>query len=159
MPRVKVKPFYGDDGKLEMTKLELDEEAYTEAIKADGGGLRHDKGKNRMELIPPEWEYALADVLTKGSLKYEERNWERGMAWSKPVGCARRHLSKFMMGERYDWETGCHHLAMAAWNLLALMSYDLRGISDIRDLPHAPELMDPAEGVAVLLRVNRNEVN
>ena len=126
--------------------------------KEDGGGQRHDKGKIRMDLIPPEWEYALADVLTQGAEKYAERNWERGMDWSKPIGCARRHIAKFMMGERYDWETGCHHLAMAAWNLLALMTYDLRGIENIRNLPHAPELMEPANsGIDVLMRVNRDE--
>jgi hypothetical protein len=109
---------------------------------ADGGGLRYNKGKNQIELMPPEWEWALGDVLTKGAAKYEERNWESGMSWSSMVGCAKRHLLKFQLGERYDGDelnieagtTGCHHLAMAAWNLLALMSYDLRKIGT-NDMP------------------------
>lgn len=95
---------------------------------ADGGGLRFDAGKNRLDLIPPEWVWGLGKVLTKGAQKYDARNWERGMDWSKCVGCALRHTFKFACGERYDEETGCHHLAMAAWNMLALMSYDIRGI-------------------------------
>lgn len=98
--------------------------------KADGGGLRFNAGKNRLDLIPPEWPWALGDVTTKGSYKYEERNWERGMKWSIMIGCALRHIYKFAAGERYDPETGCHHLAMAAWNVLALMSYDLRRIGE-----------------------------
>ena len=97
-------------------------------------GLRFDDGKNKLELIPAEWIWALGDVLTQGAKKYAERNWEKGMKWGKMIGCALRHTFRFVVGERYDPETGCHHLAMAAWNMLALMSYDLRGIGE-NDLP------------------------
>lgn len=121
----------------------------------DGGGLRYDIGKNRLDLIPGEWTWALADVLSMGAVKYTERNWERGMQWSKVLGCILRHITKFLMGERYDDETGCHHLAMAAWNCLALMSYDIRGIQGVQNLPDAPETMDPEpDGIQVLKRVN-----
>lgn len=99
-------------------------------IVADGKGLRFNQGKVRLELLPPEWVWALGLVMTRGAIKYEARNWERGMAWSYCVGCALRHIFKFVCGERYDAETGCHHLAMAAWNALALMTYDLRAIGD-----------------------------
>ncbi len=102
--------------------------------KADGGGLRLNTGKCMLELIPPEWVWALGDVFTQGAIKYAIRNWERGMRWAICVGCALRHIFKFCVGQRYDDETGCHHLAMAAWNCLALMSYDLRGIGE-NDLP------------------------
>lgn len=98
-------------------------------IGANGGaGLRYDTGKNRLDLIPPEWEWELARVLTAGAAKYQPRNWELGMAWSKVLGPSRRHQNKFLRGEQIDEETKCHHLALAAWNLLALMSYDLRGL-------------------------------
>lgn len=105
-------------------------------VVADGGGLRYNAGKNQLELIPPEWEWALGMVLTRGAIKYESRNWERGMKRSYPIGCIKRHVNKFLAGEQYDEETGCHHLAMAAWNCLALMSYDIRGIgeNDIQDV-------------------------
>ena len=101
---------------------------YPSMVVADGGGLRKNTGKNRLDLVPVEWTWALGDVMTQGSIKYAPRNWERGMTWSTMVGCALRHTLKFMCGEKYDVETGCHHLGMAAWNLLALMSYDLREI-------------------------------
>jgi len=91
-------------------------------------GLRYDSGKTRVDLIPPEWLWALGSVLGKGAIKYEARNWERGMPWSKVIGPLLRHVIKFIAGEKYDAETGCHHLAMAAWNCLALMSYDIRNI-------------------------------
>jgi len=104
------------------------------AIVADGGGLRKDDGKNKLELIPPEWIWGLGMVLTQGAEKYLVRNWERGMSWGKMIGCGLRHVLKFICGERYDRESGCHHLLHASWNFLSLMSYDLRGIGE-NDLP------------------------
>ncbi|MEE8372503.1 MAG: dATP/dGTP diphosphohydrolase domain-containing protein [Dehalococcoidia bacterium] len=100
---------------------------------ADGGGQRLNAGKNRIELLPETWLWALADVMTQGSKKYDPRNWEKGMDWSAMVGCMHRHLGKFQSGQRYDGKefdkekgtTGCHELAMVAWNALALMHYDL----------------------------------
>lgn len=111
---------------------------------ASGGGLRHNKGKNRLDLIPPEWTWGLGNLLTIGSWKYAARNWERGLSWGDTVGCAKRHVEKFLAGERYDPETGCHHMLMAAWNCLVLMTMDLRGIGD-NDLPNVG--MDVMEAV------------
>jgi hypothetical protein len=99
-------------------------------IKADGGGLRYNGGKNQIELMPPEWIWGLGMVLTRGAAKYVARNWERGMKWSYLIGCLVRHTLKFICGERYDEETGCHHMALAAWNCLALMSYDIREVGE-----------------------------
>jgi hypothetical protein len=102
--------------------------------KPDNGGLRSNTGKNKLELIPPEWVIGLGQVLTMGAEKYEVRNWERGMRHSIMIGCAFRHIMSYLMGERYDKESGNHHLLHAAWNILALFSYDVRGIGE-NDLP------------------------
>ena len=106
-------------------------------VNGSGGGLRYDTGKNRLDLLPPEWIWGLGKVTTAGALKYEDRNWELGMPWSKVWGPMLRHAFKFLMGERYDKETGCHHLLMVAWNALALFTYDLKklGVDDIRGAP------------------------
>lgn len=118
---------------------------------ADNQGLRFDEGKNRLELLPPEWIVGLGMVMTRGAFKYDARNWERGMAWSKMVGCTMRHLLKFVCGERYDSETGCHHLAMSAWNALALMTYDVRkiGVNDLVGDPAWMEAVMVAPGPAL----------
>ena len=99
-------------------------------VVADGGGLRYNEGKNLLEIVPPEWVWGLGMVLTRGSMKYAIRNWERGMRWSICVGCVLRHIIKFICGERYDKETGCHHMFMAAWNCCALATYDIRDIGE-----------------------------
>lgn len=95
-----------------------------------GGGLRYDAGKNRLDLLPPEWIWGLGKVTTAGALKYADRNWEKGMPWSKVWGPMLRHAFKWLLGEAHDKETGCHHLLMVAWNALALFTYELREIGE-----------------------------
>ncbi len=99
-------------------------------------GIRHAAGKVRLDLIPPEWVWGVGQVFTRviESGKYPDRNWEKGMKWSYCFGAMLRHGFKFICGQKYDPETGCHHMAMVAWNALALMSYDIRGIGE-NDLP------------------------
>ena len=101
-------------------------------------GLRYDTGKVRLELLPPEWIWGLGQVTTAGAMKYEPRNWEKGMAWSKVLGPMLRHTYKWMAGEMYDEETGCHHLAMVAWNALALMSYQIKIVGQDDVFPVTP---------------------
>ncbi len=50
------------------------------------------------------------------------------MAWSRCYNSLCRHLYVWWAGERYDEETGLPHLAHVAWNALALLTYELRGI-------------------------------
>lgn len=97
---------------------------------ADGGGLRFDDGKPRYDLIPPEAIEELARVYTVGAKKYAPRNWERGMSWGRVFGSLMRHCWKFWRGEAIDEETGCHHMALAAWNCFALFTYDRRQIGE-----------------------------
>ena len=110
-------------------------------------GLRYDSGKVRMDrldpcflvmlgeimtehpecrldLIPKSMLSALGMVYTKGAVKYSDRNWEKGMAYSRIIGPAYRHFMKWLMGERLDSELGTHHLAHAIFNLAALIEYE-----------------------------------
>lgn len=91
-------------------------------------GLRYDAGKIRYDLIPADSLCALAHVYTVGAAKYADRNWEKGMSWSRVFGSLLRHSYAFWRGENIDSETGCHHMAMAAWNCLALCSYEMRKV-------------------------------
>jgi len=92
------------------------------------GGLRHDEGKPRMDLLPPDALFAIAEVLTHGAEKYSDRNWEKGMRWGKAFAPIFRHLFKFWLGRDRDKESGLLHLAHAAYSVIFLLTYQLRGI-------------------------------
>lgn len=86
-------------------------------------GLRFNNGKTRHDLVPQFAQKQYASVLTKGSEKYAERNWELGMRWSKVVASLKRHLEAFEMGEDYDKETGLLHTAHIMCNAAFLTEY------------------------------------
>lgn len=88
----------------------------------------------RFSLIPSEFLWALAEHFGKGAQKYADRNWEKGYKWSLTVDALNRHLHQFLQGERYDKETGSHHLIAVAWHAMALFIFDVRriGTNDVR---------------------------
>lgn len=86
-------------------------------------GLRFNTGKTRHDLVPDFAQEQYARVLTKGAEKYAERNWEKGMAWSKVISSLERHLRKLKMGEDYDEETGLLHSAHIMCNAAFITEY------------------------------------
>lgn len=92
------------------------------------GGVKFDDGKTMMELLPPEFIFGVANILTHGAKKYAARNWEMGMSWSRPFGGAMRHLWKWWGGEKLDPDSGMPHLWHAACNLAFLIAYEERGV-------------------------------
>ena len=87
-------------------------------------GKKFDEGKVRVDLLPSESLFAVAEVLTFGASKYGEHNWRKGMAWSRLYAAAQRHMLKWNAGETHDKESGKNHLAHACVNLLMLLSYE-----------------------------------
>ena len=91
--------------------------------KTDGGGLRYNEGKNRVDLVPSFAIEQMARVFTAGAKKYEPNNWRRGMKWSVPLSSCYRHILAYEKGEDFDKETGILHLAHAATNLAFILEY------------------------------------
>lgn len=100
-------------------------------------GRKDDQTKLRYELIPPEIDAAMAAVLTYGAVKYEPRNWELGMSWSRPYAALKRHMDAFWGGEDHDPETGMPHLWHAACCMAFLVAYQQRGLG------HDDRWLDP----------------
>jgi len=101
------------------------------------GGNHYDDGKVRLDLIPVGAIYALGDVLTYGSTKYGDRNWEKGIKYSRLFASTLRHLFKWWAGEDLDKESGLPHLAHALTNIAMLIctppiSYDTGDALDDR---------------------------
>jgi hypothetical protein len=102
----------------------------------DEPALRYDADKPRYDLLPADALEELVNVFTVGAKKYADRNWEKGMSWSRCFGSLMRHSWKWWRGEEIDAETGCHHMAMAAWNAMVLCAYSLRKVgTDDRPRP------------------------
>jgi 5'(3')-deoxyribonucleotidase len=86
-------------------------------------GLRFNEGKTRHDLVPSFAQDQYAQVLTLGAKKYDERNWENGMKWSKVTASLKRHTLAFEQGEDYDKETGLLHTAHIMCNAAFLTEY------------------------------------
>lgn len=88
-------------------------------------------GKGRHDLITPFGIDRLAKWYELGANKYADRNWERGIPFSRYVGSAFRHLLSFMMGKEDE-----DHLAACAWNIFAIMHHQELDEFDLDDMPH-----------------------
>lgn len=96
--------------------------------------LRHNQGKADLSQLL-DFTVALemlAKVMEQGAIKYTPRNWLKG---NKPdseyLSSAMRHILAAHEGELYDDDTGCTHLAHAAWNMLACLRLNYWGEPDL----------------------------
>ncbi len=85
-----------------------------------GRGARRESapGKGRFDLISPIAMTKLAKLLEQGALKYEARNWEKGLPLHTFVDSGMRHLMMLMMAEDESRED---HAVAALWNMMALV--------------------------------------
>ena len=99
--------------KLECTWRDAGNDALQE-LKARAGtleGRKNDQGKDPWHLFPWDAARAIVKVLGFGASKYDPRNWEKGMAWSRPHDALIRHLTAWWQdGEDKDPETKMSHL-------------------------------------------------
>lgn len=120
----------------------------TDKVTSTDPGLKFDVGKERFDLIAPEFLFATAKVLTFGAAKYADRNWENGIKWSRCFGAMMRHMwawwgsqqptsHNFLFGD-LDPETSFSHLHHAACCLMFLIAYEDRGMTNYDDRPTGP---------------------
>lgn len=88
-------------------------------------GLKQDSDKHRWSLLPPYPIAQVIKVLEFGAVKYKVDNWMHvGDARRRYYDATMRHLEAWWTGEKYDTESGLHHLAHAACCLLFLIWFD-----------------------------------
>ena len=90
-----------------------------------------DTDKGRPDLISPFALTRLSKWYELGSLKYEERNWEKGMNFSRYTASMFRHLIAWMKGDKSE----CH-LSAIAWNAFAIMHHQELNELQWDDMPH-----------------------
>lgn len=97
----------------------------------DSGAIRDRAvGKGRFDLLSTQMLMRLARHYEAGSIKYSDRNWEKGMPISVYVDAAFRHLVKFVAG----WNDE-DHLAAVVWNIAAIMFTEDKHHDFLQDLP------------------------
>jgi hypothetical protein len=93
-------------------------------------GKKFDAGKPRASLIVSKALLEVAKVGTFGAEKYGDHNFRKGMKWSRLADAGLRHLFAYLSGERIDSESGLSHLAHVAWNILALLEFELENVGE-----------------------------
>ncbi|MBV5334738.1 MAG: hypothetical protein JZU49_02910 [Sulfuricurvum sp.] len=86
--------------------------------------VKHDQGKTRYGLIPPNVLKAEAQVMTFGAEKYGVDNWRKCDDLSRYIDATMRHVEAYRSGEINDPESGFPHLAHARCCMAFLMEMD-----------------------------------
>lgn len=86
-------------------------------------GVKHDQGKLRFDLIPVSPLKKVVSVYTMGARKYADRNWEKGLSFSRCFAALMRHAWDFWTGVDRDPEDGQHPLASVVFYALAMMEF------------------------------------
>ncbi len=89
-------------------------------------GIKPDEGKSRVDLLPPNSLLEIGHVLAWGAANRGDNNWRYVVgAKRRFIAAALRHVYKYMAGEDIDPETGRHHLAHAACDVLFVLELEL----------------------------------
>ena len=89
-------------------------------------GRKFDEGKPRYSLLPVKALREVVKVLTYGSTKYDDFNWQHvPEAKDRFFSASQRHQWEYMDGVVLDEENKCHHLAAAITNLLFILDLEL----------------------------------
>ena len=94
------------------------------------GGVKDNRGKPMIDLLPSKPLIAAAEIMAFGATKYKPHNWRLGLSWSQTWASLQRHLLSFNDGEELDPETGKPHLAHALCQLMFLTEYYLTGTGE-----------------------------
>lgn len=107
--------------------------------------------------VAPEALLELAMAAGYGREKYDQYNYLKGMDHSLMVNAAFRHILAHQSGEDIDEESGRYHLALGAWQLLALLAHVIRGIGH-DDRPTPEYMLSVIEQSEVAAKEDKTEV-
>ena len=95
-------------------------------------GLKFDKGKPPLSMIPRVALEEEAKVFAFGAEKYGRDNFKLGMEWTRVIDAALRHIYAFSSKEDNDKESFLKHLGHARACLAMLLYYEKykKGIDD-----------------------------
>ena len=104
----------------------------------DTGALRESLHTPYFRQVPLEAIAAGAAALEYGAIKYDNRNWEKGLPWQQLIDSLSRHVADFERGRDYDdgeGGSGLHQVCMIMACSMMLSSSVMRGIGNDNRLP------------------------
>lgn len=87
------------------------------------GGLKYDTEKIPVDLLSTEALLRISEVLGFGAEKYARDNWRQGIAYSRVVSAALRHILAWKEGNDIDPESNLNHLAHAGCCIMFLLEF------------------------------------
>ena len=97
------------------------------------GGVKADAGKAPISLIPTDYILGTAEVFNFGGKKYGLHNFRKGLAHSRCLDAAMRHILAILNGEQYDAESGQPHIYHASCSL-AMYDYQRINHPELNDI-------------------------
>jgi hypothetical protein len=97
---------------------------YSSCKMSNNEGLKFDSGKSDVSLLSPVALIKIAQVMDFGKKKYAAHNWRKGLAWSRCIAAAMRHIFAYLGGEDKDPESGLSHLAHAGCCIMFLLEFE-----------------------------------
>ena len=108
--------------KQKITKATSDNKTTSDAPQMnqcfESGAIRQSRpiGKGAYYLISPIAMHRIAQTMAEGAVKYNDRNWEKGIPMSNYVDSIMRHMNQYLAGASDE-----DHLAHAAANIMMLL--------------------------------------
>ncbi len=104
-------------------KIVQDKLDYTEKLKTEQHGIKHDQEKPDLSLLPKEFLEEVAKAFMHGEKKYGRYNYRNGMDWHRLIAACFRHITAFNEGEDNDKESSFSHLGHAGACIAMLLVY------------------------------------
>lgn len=93
--------------------------------------IKNDEGKNRLDLIEPDFILGLGKALTFGAKKYSDNGWKNiENKHDDNYASLMCHIMAWRKGEKKDPESGLNPLLHAAYNIMVLYYDDLQKEND-----------------------------
>lgn len=106
---------------------------FADVILAKGSeGKKNDNGKAPLTLIPREASEGMAQAFAFGANKYGRFNFTKGLAVSRCLDAAMRHITASAWGEKNDPESSLDHLSHALASL-AMAMYNINNHPELDD--------------------------
>ena len=110
--------------------------------KSKDGAMREALGVPYFRQVPLEAVAAGATSLEYGAMKYDNRNWEKGLPWQQMIDSLKRHIDDFERGCDYDDGddgSGLHQVCMIMASAMMLSASVIRGVGEDDRMPATGE--------------------